>query len=174
MYARFISGTQIQLPPMVYVSDTQTVCNFPQHKQALLKYGYLPVIPAPEQKAGKSYSGIFILKEDHIQAEWTYTDTAPQQELQYQDFEAACQQFRAVCTQIGYAIDQPNFKGGFDQMTLFAQSPVYSTIQGLKLGIAWAAANEACQHEAAKLGIYRPGDATWWRMCWQQQENKVE
>lgn len=87
------------------------------------------------------------------------------------DFDNACAQFRAVCAQIGQAIDQPGFKGGFDQMSLFAQSPVYSTIQGLKLGIAWAAANEACQHQAAKLGLYRPGDATWWRLCWTQESD---
>ena len=30
------------------------------------------------------------------------------------DFDNACQQFRDICHQIGQAIDQPDFKGGFE------------------------------------------------------------
>lgn len=132
------------------------IMNFNKSPQTMALYYYLPF--TQEQQAQ--------WRRQHPSSLPPVPDTT--------DFDNACQQFRDICHQIGQAIDQPNFKGGFEQMTLFAQSPIYSTIQGLKMAIAWTAANEACQHEAAKLGLYTPGDATWWFRCWQQSDSKQE
>lgn len=107
-------------------------------------------------------------------AEWreangyTLTERPPLPEPEPLDdtaFRAACQQFRDICGQIGTAIGVENFRGGFDEMTLFQRSPAYGTVEGLQLAVAWAAANELCKYEGQKLGYGQPD---WWYTCWQQ------
>jgi hypothetical protein len=87
------------------------------------------------------------------------------------EFSNACAQFRAVCAQIEQAAELPGFKGGFDEMTVFQQSPVYSTIPGLQLAMAWSAANELCKYEGEKVGFGQP---KWWYECWRQVEPEPE
>lgn len=142
---------QLTSPPVNFNTPQGTIMNFDKNPQKLLEYGWTQWTSQQIQQ-------------------WHQQHPQPvHQQYVSQEFKAACIQFRQICQQIGAAIGDPGFKGGFDEMQEFASSPVYGTIQGLKLGLAWSAANEACQHQAAKLGIYTPGDATWWRMCWQTQ-----
>ena len=107
-------------------------------------------------------------------AEWreangyTLTERPPLPEPEPLDdtaFRAACQQFRDICGQIGTAIGVEDFRGGFDEMVQFQQSPAYGTVEGLQLAVAWAAANELCKYEGQKIGCGQPD---WWYNCWQQ------
>lgn len=82
------------------------------------------------------------------------------------DFNAACAQFRTVCASIASATGNPDFRGGFDEMTAFSQTPVYQTFEGLQLAMAWSAANELCVYEAKKIGIGQP---QWWYVCWEME-----
>ena len=81
------------------------------------------------------------------------------------EFNAACAQFRAVCGQIGEAIGVQDFRGGFDEMSAFSAHPVSDTLAGVKLAVAWSAANELCIYEAKKIGIGQPA---WWYDCWME------
>ena len=78
-------------------------------------------------------------------------------------FDAACEQFKAICAQIGGALGAEGFRGGFDEMSEFYASEVYGTLQGLQLATAWSAANEYCKYEGRKLGYGQP---EWWYRCW--------
>lgn len=89
----------------------------------------------------------------------------------YTDFNEACKQFRDLCKQIGILINKENFKGGYDELSEFYASPAYTTTEGLKLAIACKVAEDWCKHEAGKLGIYKPGDPTWWYTCWNEENN---
>ena len=84
-------------------------------------------------------------------------------------FEAACAQFRTLCAQIGNFIDDPDFKGGFDEYTEFATSEAYqqNPVQGNALAIQWSALNELCKYEGAKEGFGQP---EWWYKCWELAE----
>ena len=153
MYLKEQNGSLIP-PPLTFTTPGGTVIeNFYANEILLQQYGY------------KNYT-------QQELAQWYQTKQAATPLLNTYYFDQACRQFREICSQIGAAIGKPDFKGGFDQMLTFAQSPVYSTVAGLQLAVAWAAANQSCQHEAAKLGIYKPGDATWWYMMWQQEPPK--
>ena len=85
-------------------------------------------------------------------------------EIDTADFENACTLFRNVCSQIGSAIEDAEFHGGFDEMIAFQQSPVYNTLRGVQLALAWSAANELCKYEGAKIGLGQPD---WWYRCWE-------
>lgn len=82
-------------------------------------------------------------------------------------FDSACLQFREICGQIGALIGAVEFRGGFDEMTLFQQSEAYGTLQGLQLAIAWSAANELCVYEGRKIGLGQP---EWWYACWRKAD----
>ena len=86
-------------------------------------------------------------------------------------FNAACEQFRTVCAQIAQAADLEGFKGGFDEMVEFQQAPIYATIPGLQLAVAWSAANELCKYAADQVGLGQP---EWWYDCWRQVEPELE
>ena len=63
--------------------------------------------PTPEELTAAGYS--------------IYVPPAPEPEPEPEPidrtaFDSACQQFRAVCAQIGVAIGNENFRGGFDEM----------------------------------------------------------
>lgn len=87
-------------------------------------------------------------------------------------FEAACENFRNVCGQIGTLIGQ-DFKGGYDDMEVVANF-IYSldltTEQGKETAIranslvsAWSGANDFCIYEAKRIGLGQPD---WWKDCW--------
>jgi hypothetical protein len=84
-------------------------------------------------------------------------------------FEAACAQFRTLCSDIGTFIGDPEFKGGFDEYTEFATSEAYqqNPVQGNALAIRWSALNELCKYEGAKIGLGQPN---WWYCCWELAE----
>lgn len=143
---------QLLIPPVNFKTPNGSyIMNFDKSPAAMATFGY------------KEYT------QQQLQQWYKQHPVAPAQELDTTAFDSACQQFRDICTQIGYAIDQPNFKGGFDQMALFAQSPVYGTIEGLKLAISWSAANELCKYEGLKLGYGQP---QWWYKCWQESTSE--
>ena len=144
---------QLKTPPVNFVTQQGTIMNFNKNPQKLLEYGY-------KQYTQPEYDQYLI---DHPQASAQPTLT--------QDFVAACAQFRQICHQIGTAIGNSDFKGGFDEMQEFASSPVYGTIQGLKLGLAWSAANENCKYEGSKSGYGQP---QWWFKCWELEESNNE
>ena len=75
----------------------------------------------------------------------------------------ACQYFRQICHEIGELINDPNFKGGYDDMLIFYNHDAYKTDKGLQLAIAWSGCNDLCKYEANKLGINSP---EWWYKCW--------
>lgn len=80
------------------------------------------------------------------------------------EFEAACENFRAVCKQIGDAIGEEDFKGGFDEIIAFQESDVAKTAAGLMLAMKWSAADKLCTYIAdRKLKIGQPA---WWKRCW--------
>ena len=143
-----------------YDPETQVFTNSETVQENPLKPGNF-LLPAhatftepPEEKTGflRIWNG----------AEWEYAE-----DHTHDDFNAACAQFRAVCSSIASAIGDPDFKGGFDEMIAFSQTPVYQTFEGLQLAMAWSAANELCVYEAKKIGIGQPD---WWYLCWELQE----
>lgn len=88
-------------------------------------------------------------------------DTSEQTRL---EFEAACENFRQICYQIGQAIGNLDFKGGFDEMLEFQNSEVANTQLGLLLAMKWSAADKLCTYIAdRKLKIGQPA---WWKQCW--------
>lgn len=80
-------------------------------------------------------------------------------------FDAACAQFKTVCEQIGTAIGNAEFKGGFDEYATFIQSAFAQSnpAQAALLASMWSGANEYCKYEGAKLGYGQPH---WWYKCW--------
>ena len=88
-----------------------------------------------------------------------------------EDFDNACAQFRQVCAQIALATGIEGFRGGFDEMTEFQQSPVFATLEGMQLATAWNAADKLCTYEASKIGIGQP---QWWYSCWGIDPNAAE
>lgn len=110
-------------------------------------------------------------KEQYLEAGCVWRDAANSAEEEasaeasahVQEFAAACNQFKQVCAQIRQALGVEKFTGGFDEMVEFQQSPIYSTIPGLQLAMAWSAANELCKYTGAKLGYGQP---EWWYQCW--------
>ena len=102
-----------------------------------------------------------------------YTPSAvesPAVEVDRTAFDAACAQFRAVCKRIRKLAGLPNFKGGFDEMADFQSSELYMTLSGLRMAIAWSAANELCIYEGAKIDLGQP---EWWYQCWEMDEPEV-
>ena len=87
------------------------------------------------------------------------------------EFDAACANFRSICQQIGEAIGKEDFRGGFDEMVELQQSPIFSTVDGLKLAAAWSGANDLCTYLAAKIGIGQP---KWWHECWRGVDGEAE
>ena len=86
-------------------------------------------------------------------------------------FDAACEQFRAVCGQIAEAANLPGFKGGFDEMVKFQQSEIFATLEGMQLATAWNAADKLCTYEASKIGIGQPA---WWYHCWSETDETAD
>lgn len=80
-------------------------------------------------------------------------------------FDAACEQFKTVCGQIGTAIGDADFKGGFDEYAAFIQSSFAQANPGpaALLASMWSGANEYAKYEGAKLGYGQPA---WWYKCW--------
>ena len=83
-----------------------------------------------------------------------------------QEFEAACTQFRTICSAIGQFIGAENFHGGFGEMASFASSEAYQAnpVMGNSLAIQWSAANEQGKYFGSKIGYGQP---QWWYRCWQ-------
>jgi hypothetical protein len=80
------------------------------------------------------------------------------------EFKAACENFRKVCEDIQAATGIEGFKGGFDEMLEFQNSPVATTAEGLALAMKWSAADKLCTYIAdRKLKIGQPA---WWKRCW--------
>lgn len=88
-----------------------------------------------------------------------------------EEFNSACAQFRQVCSQIKAAANLESFTGGFDEMVEFQRAPIYSTVVGLQLAIAWSAANELCKYTGSKVGYGQP---EWWYKCWEEATAEPE
>ena len=139
-------NNQLVSPPVNFVTPQGTIMNFDKNPQKLLEYGWTDWTAQQVQQWNQRHP-----------------QPVPQQYIS-EEFKAACQQFRQICHQIGAAIEDPDFKGGFDEMQQFASSPVYGTIEGLKLGLAWSAANENCKYTGQQIGLGQPA---WWYKCWE-------
>ncbi len=89
------------------------------------------------------------------------------------NFNNACAQFRSVCATIGSAIGNPDFKGGFDEYSIFIQSEFAQKNPAIASLYAsmWSGANEYAKYEGAKLGYGQP---EWWYQCWKNNEPKGE
>lgn len=80
--------------------------------------------------------------------------------------DAAYVNFRAVCSAIGTLIGNENFRGGFDEISSFADSEAAQSQAGIVLSLKLTFADKQCTYEAAKLGIGQP---QWWNECWNNQ-----
>lgn len=129
--------------PVNFKTPTGWICNFNLNIEAMNANGYT-------------------LTEADAE-EWR--EAHPEPEPDRTDFDASCVTFRAVCAQIGEAIGVQNFRGGFDEMSAFSAHPVSDTLAGVKLAVAWSAANELCVYEGRKIGLGQPD---WWYDCWKQ------
>ena len=87
------------------------------------------------------------------------------------EFEDACIKFKSICADIGVLIDDPDFKGGFDEMADFENNPAAATSEGLALSVKWIAADKLCTYLASKLGIGQPA---WWYRCWEAELNYAQ
>lgn len=92
---------------------------------------------------------------------------------QLSPFEEACAQFREVCAAIGEFIGDADFRGGFDEYTIFAVSQAFldNPILGNTLAIQWSGCNERCKYEGAKIGLDQPA---WWYKCWELADAETE
>lgn len=101
---------------------------------------------------------------DKIKSDYK-VDTSEETRL---EFEAACENFRQVCQDIRTATGLADFKGGFDEMLEFQNSPVAQTAAGLALAMRWSAADKLCTYIAdRKLKIGQPA---WWKKCWEIED----
>lgn len=114
--------------------------------------------------AGEMPEGARLATEAEIAAYLAARDAGPDRT----SFNTACAAFRQVCAGIGAAIGVSDFKGGFDEMAVFAASEAYGTIAGLQLANQWMAANELCKYEGGKIGLGQP---EWWYTCWEIENN---
>lgn len=80
-------------------------------------------------------------------------------------FDSACANFRQVCSMIGEFIGVENFRGGFDEYTIFIQSEAAQSnpSQASLLASMWCGVNEYAKYEGSKLGYGQP---EWWYRCW--------
>jgi len=116
----------------------------------------------------------------HLDADWLakngYTDMTDEQIAAYEAehtvtvdrtaLDAAYTNFRAVCSAIGTLIGNADFKGGFDEISSFADSEAAQSQAGIILSLKLTFADKQCTYEAAKLGIGQP---QWWNECWNNQ-----
>ena len=95
--------------------------------------------------------------------QWTEEEIEEFNTRSYSSFNKACSHFREICAEIGEMIGDSEFKGGFNEITLFYNSSSYKTDKGMQLAIALDGCKELCEYEATKLGI---GSPEWWYKCW--------
>ena len=131
-------------PPENFYDGQRWQMNFPKNEAAMTAYGW------------RDWT------DSEIDA-WEAEHPEPQPDRT--NFDAACATFRAVCVSIGEAIGVQGFKGGFDEMAAFSAHPVSDTLAGVKLAVAWSAANELCVYEGRKIGLGQP---EWWYECWKE------
>ena len=86
-------------------------------------------------------------------------------EIDYTNFNLACEQFRQVCMQIREFTGIQDFKGGFNEFASLLNSNAFQTnpVQGNTLALLWSGANEYCIYEGSKVGLGQP---EWWYKCW--------
>ena len=108
----------------------------------------------------------YTLYSDQQQIQW-YKNHNQIIELDTTNFDNACSYFRQICQQIGTLINEPNFKGGYDDMITFYSNNQYKTDEGMQLAIAWSGCNDLCRYEANKIGLNSP---EWWYKCWQDNQ----
>ena len=111
--------------------------------------------------------------EQYIQAGYHQEQPAPPQpdleyERRYQEYLAACEQFRTVCGMIKEFAGLEKFTGGFDEAMEFIQSAPFmaNMVQGTYLFSLWQGADKAATYAADKVGFGQP---EWWYDCWQQE-----
>lgn len=78
------------------------------------------------------------------------------------DLKTACDMFRVICYEIGDLIDNPNFRGGFDEL-LSLNKEQQTLIRENGLNDRINLVDRLCNHEANKLGLQAPA---WWYRCW--------
>lgn len=80
-------------------------------------------------------------------------------------FDDACTNFKRVCQMIGQFIGVEDFRGGFDEYTVFIQSEAAQSnpSQASLLASMWCGVNEYAKYEGSKLGYGQP---EWWYRCW--------
>lgn len=141
------------IPPPTYDEETGMV-NCHVNVEWLINHGY-------KEWSDQSISNWY---ENHNPIE---EKTEPQVEPSKEDFNKSCLYFKQICHQIGALINDPNFKGGYDDMIEFYDHPAYKTSQGVQLAIAWSGSNDLCRYEANKIGL---GSPEWWYKCWEDEK----
>lgn len=96
------------------------------------------------------------------------------QPTHWEEFEAACDNFVAVCNAIGQFIGDPSFQGGITEMQALANSEAaqQNPVQALMLAEQWNGANLACNHWANKEDVNLPSPAWWW-YCWSRYAEQL-
>lgn len=134
---------QLWEPPTNFFTEDGWIINFNKNPEAMTAHGW------------RDWTDAEI-------AAWQAAHPAPQPDRTA--FEEACKAFREVCALIGEQMSC-DFRGGFDDMVAYSAHPVSDTLAGVKLAVAWSAANELCVYEAKKIGIGQPD---WWYECWKE------
>ena len=99
--------------------------------------------------------------------EWKEPEAPPAAEVDYSEFNAACETFRTVCAEIEELIGT-KFKGGFDEIDTFEKNAKSQSTAGIKLAIKLMYADKLCSYTAKKSGLGQP---EWWYKCWEAAEN---
>lgn len=102
---------------------------------------------------------------DRLATEQEIAAHLAEEEVDTSLFDSACANFRQVCSMIGEFIGVENFRGGFDEYTIFIQSEAAQSnpSQASLLASMWCGVNEYAKYEGVKLGYGQP---EWWYRCW--------
>ena len=110
--------------------------------------------------------------QQYIDNGWTWVEPTPEPpdpeyQRRYQEYLAACEQFRTVCGIIKEFAGLDKFTGGFDEAMEFIKSEAFvsNMIQGTYLFSLWQGADKAATYAADKVGLGQP---EWWYDCWKQ------
>jgi len=97
----------------------------------------------------------------------------PEYQRRYQEYLAACEQFRTVCGMIKEFAGLDEFTGGFDEAMKFIKSEPFmaNMVQGTYLFSLWQGADKAATYAADKIGLGQP---EWWYDCWRQVSDNQE
>lgn len=93
----------------------------------------------------------------------------------WEELDAACDNFIAVCQDIGTFIGDASFMGGINDMeeVYASEAAQQNPVQALILVERWNGANLQCNHFANKPDVNMQSPAWWW-YCWQRYADQLD